>query len=366
MALFYIHIPFCSKACHYCNFHFSTQLKNKSALLQAILTEIEQRKDYLNETIETIYFGGGTPSLLTKNELEIVINAIHKHYTTSIVECAIEANPDDLTKEKINDLYSLKFNRLSIGVQSFFDNDLQTMNRSHNSNQATQCVRMAQDKGFDNISIDLMYGLPNQTLANWQQNIQQAIDLRVQHISSYSLTVEEGTALAHFIKHKKSTIPSEESYELFYNVLCEMLEKSAFEHYELSNFAKDKKYSMHNIGYWHGKNYIGVGPSAHSYNGVERRWNIANNALYEKNIGSNNYFENEILSYENKHNEYIMTRLRTQWGIDLHDFESLFDKNILLKNISKIKNHFIITENNIRLKPASMLISDSLFSELFI
>lgn len=370
----YIHIPFCKKACHYCDFHFSTSLKNKSKLVEAICSEIEQRKDYLaDKKIETLYFGGGTPSLLTKEELEKILNCVKSHFTLlKNAEITLEANPDDLTAAKLKELKSSGINRLSIGIQSFFDEDLKLMNRSHTSEQAIMAVKEAQKTGFENITIDLIYGLPDLIIERWKQNLKQAFSLGVPHISAYNLTVEERTALNHLVKTKKVRLPEELLVIEQFTALIEEAEKNNFIHYEISNFSKEGMQSKHNSSYWKGVHYLGIGPSAHSYNGISRQWNISNNAIYIKNINEGKrWFEEEKLTEENKFNEYVMTRLRTMWGIDLVFIKSTFGEKKLANMLNSSKDYILSghinrKEESIILTQKGKLLADKIASDLFI
>ena len=283
MSGIYIHIPFCKQACYYCDFHFSTSLKKKDQLISALAKELQLRKDeFKNTTVETIYFGGGTPSLLSIEELQFLIDTVHKNYAVvTSPEVTLEANPDDLSEEKIIELSQSPINRLSIGIQSFFEKDLKLMNRAHNVAEAKKCLEIATQY-FDNISLDLIYGIPNSTSKEWLDNIKTALSFGVPHISSYALTVEPKTALANFIdKGIIDDVDDEVAHQQFHQ-LIEQLEEAGFEHYELSNFAKPGYYSKNNSAYWLGKPYIGIGPSAHSFNGDQRAWNVKNNSVYIK------------------------------------------------------------------------------------
>ncbi|MDO5968572.1 radical SAM family heme chaperone HemW [Flavivirga aquimarina] len=356
----YIHIPFCKQACFYCDFHFSTSLKKKEALIQALVKELELRKDELkNQAIETIYFGGGTPSLLTIDELRFLIDEVYKNY--SVVdepEITLEANPDDLmsprapacrtvrqsrglTKETIFEAYrTIGINRLSIGVQSFFEDDLKHMNRAHNAEEAKTCLQIATQY-FDNITIDLIYGIPNMSVEKWNENLETAFSYGVNHISSYALTVEPKTALDAFIK-KGDYPPIDESLALeHFNHLIDKTKEKGFIHYEISNFGKPDYFSKHNTSYWQGKPYIGIGPSAHSFRGNQRSWNISNNSKYMASI-QNNILPNTIekLSLKDRYNEYIMTGLRTIWGVSLNKIEQDFG-DTYLKHIKTSAEKFI-------------------------
>ena len=288
MAGIYIHIPFCKQACHYCDFHFSTSLNKKDELIKALVKELELRKDeFKTTTVETIYFGGGTPSLLSNDELDLIIDSVYKNYKVSeYPEITLEANPDDLSNERIIELSKSRVNRLSIGIQSFFESDLKLMNRAHNADEAKACLQEAT-KYFDNISLDLIYGIPGASNSQWLSNIETALSFNVPHISSYALTVEPKTALASFIKKGViDNVDDEQAHEQFH-ILKEKLEASGFIHYELSNFGKDGYFSKNNSAYWQGKSYLGIGPSAHSFNGKQRGWNVSNNSKYIKAIQNN-------------------------------------------------------------------------------
>ncbi len=321
MAGIYIHIPFCKQACHYCNFHFSTSLKYKNELVDALLQEIKLRKDYLpTKEVETIYFGGGTPSLLSADEIQRIFDQLNRFYSiTNDTEVTLEANPDDLLPAKIEALRQTPVNRFSIGIQSFDAEDLRFMNRAHNVEQAENCIGLAQEAGFENLTIDLIYGAPTTSHETWQRNLQKAIDFGVPHISAYCLTVEPKTALAHFVETGKAAAVDEEKAAQQFEILVETLTQSDFVHYEISNFGKIGWESKHNSSYWRGKPYLGLGPSAHSFDGKRtRQWNLAHNAQYIKAIGQGKLpSEKEVLSNSERFNEYLMTSLRTIWGCDL-------------------------------------------------
>ena len=339
MSGIYIHIPFCKQACHYCDFHFSTSLKKKDELVQAIATELILRKKEINGPIETIYFGGGTPSLLTIEELQFLIMTIYDNFEVSNApEITLEANPDDLISvkelsETIFEQYrSIGINRLSIGIQSFYEDDLKLMNRAHNAEEAENCLTEAT-RYFDNITIDLIYGVPNMSNDKWKSNIEKALSFGVNHISSYALTVEPKTALASFIAKGKIDAPKDDVAHEHFKILVNTLEQNGFIHYELSNFGKPNYFSKHNTSYWLGKSYLGVGPSAHSFNGKQRSWNVANNTKYINSIQEKSLpIERETLSVSDRYNEYVMTGLRTIYGVSLNkvrnDFGVLFESHI--------------------------------------
>lgn len=372
MASIYIHIPFCKQACHYCDFHFSTSLTRKAELLDALQQEISLQKSFLNgETIETIYFGGGTPSLLEGEEIRLLINTITDlHAVSSGAEITLEANPDDLDLKKLRELMHTPINRFSIGIQSFFDDDLAWMNRAHRSNEAESSVKRAQDAGFENITVDLIYGYPLLTDSKWKFNLDKVFDLQVPHVSAYSMTVEPRTALASFIKNKKQPPMNEEQSSEQFIQLMEAMQAQSFEHYEISNFCKPGHYSRHNTNYWKGVKYLGIGPSAHSYNGEIRQWNIANNAKYIQAIEKKTIpAEIEILTEENRLNEYIMTSLRTQWGLNLEQLNSIAKgaSDPLLKAAEEFleKGWIIQKDQTIYLTQTGKLYADHIASELF-
>jgi len=373
MSGIYIHIPFCKKACHYCNFHFSTQLERKNELVDSIVHEIHWRKNYLkDDIIETIYLGGGTPSLLTELELNNILQAIYALFKVSAtVEITLEANPDDLNEAKLRSLKSSGVNRLSIGVQSFFQSDLDYMNRSHDVNQARSCIENALKIGIDDISIDLIYGTPTTTDEMWQENIKQAIDFGVPHLSCYALTVEPNTALAHHIKTKKTVAPEEEKAARQFEYLVAETQTHGWWHYEISNFALPDKLSQHNTNYWRGIPYLGVGPAAHSFNGESRQWNVSHNIKYIDYIKQQNktdLYQIEKLSPADQTNEYIMTSLRTMWGMDLTKITSeVHRKEILSAAKNYLKQEILIRkEDHLFLSPKAKFLADGVASGLFV
>jgi oxygen-independent coproporphyrinogen-3 oxidase len=378
LAGIYIHIPFCKQACLYCDFHFSTSLKRKDEMIIAIKKELEIRKNELiNEKIETIYFGGGTPSILSKEDLQELFEVIYKNYEViKKAEITLEANPDDLSTKKIEELASSPINRLSIGIQSFFEEDLKLMHRAHTAKESKKCLKEAT-KLFDNITIDLIYGIPGMSSKKWRSNLKQAFEFEVPHISSYALTVEEKTALHHFIKIGKIA-PIDESLALeHFKILVEETEKKGFVHYEISNFGKPSYFSKHNTSYWLGKKYLGIGPSAHTYNGFDRGWNVTNNAKYIRAIMENKLpITYEKLTMQNKFNEYVMTGLRTIWGVSLQkinaDFGAKYEEE-LLKNAQKFidTNLLEIVKDKTQLKrlvttKKGKFLADGIASDLFI
>lgn len=315
----YIHIPFCKQACHYCDFHFSTSMGKKEAMISALQKELELRKEeFKGEVVETIYFGGGTPSVLNTQEINSIIQTVYDNYQVEEnPEITLEANPDDLSEQRIIQLSNSSINRLSIGIQSFFEDDLRLMNRAHSAQEAIQSLSVAT-RHFENISIDLIYGIPDMTNTRWIQNIEKALSFEIPHISSYALTVEPKTALASFIKKGLIKPVDDEVAQEHFNILVDQMEAAGFVNYETSNFGKLGYFSKNNTAYWQGKKYIGIGPSAHSFDGNRRGWNINNNPKYIKSIENNELpMEVELLSKTDRYNEYIMTGLRTIWGVSM-------------------------------------------------
>lgn len=372
MSGIYIHIPFCKQACFYCDFHFSTSLKKKEDMIVALVKEIGIRKVELgNTTIETIYFGGGTPSVLSTEEIETLIDAVYKNFAVvENPEITLEANPDDLSEEKIIELSKSAINRLSIGIQSFFEKDLKLMNRAHNAKEAKKCLEFATQY-FANISVDLIYGIPDCTNQEWRENIQTALSFGVPHISSYALTVEPKTPLASFIKKGIIKNVDDDKAQEQFHILIEELEKANFVHYETSNFGKEGFFSQNNSSYWLGKSYLGIGPSAHSFDGNQRSWNLRNNAKYINAIAENTLpIEREILSKTDRYNEYIMTGLRTIWGVSFDKIKNEFgDKYIeYLENQSKkhIEQEVVYLENRIlKTTKKGKFLTDGIASDLF-
>ena len=372
MSGIYIHIPFCKQACYYYNFHFSTSIKKKNEVIAAITKEIEFRKSELENTIiETIYFGGGTPSLLSINEINYIINTVYNnHSVTENPEITLEANPDDLSNEKIIALSKSPINRLSIGIQSFFEYDLKLMNRAHNAEEAKQCLEIAINY-FNNISIDLIYGIPDCSNEQWIENINTALSFGIPHISSYALTVEPKTALESFIKKGIiKNVDDEKAQEQFY-ILKEILEKNQFIHYETSNFGKEGLFSKNNTAYWLGKPYLGIGPSAHSFFGNQRSWNVKNNAKYIKAIQQSTLpFESETLTKTDQYNEIIMTGLRTIWGVSIEKIRNNFGEKYVEYLAQQSKKYtddgLLIFENGIlKTTKKGLFLSDGIASDLF-
>ncbi len=375
MAGIYIHIPFCKQACHYCDFHFSTSLDNKSAFVEALKKEMNFQKNYLSgEKISTVYLGGGTPSILSQKELSQIFESLHEHFDIAEnAEITLEANPDDLTEEKIKQLAASPVNRLSIGIQSFYDDDLRMMNRAHNSGEALDAVKFAQENGFDNISIDLIYGSPGLSDHQWRNNLQIAFALNVKHISAYCLTVEPRTALAHQVKIGQVPNVSEQHSSAQFEIMLAAMHYSDYIQYEISNFCKDGAHSKHNTNYWLKEKYLGLGPSAHSYNGASRQWNVSNNAAYIRSLSQDNdvWFEKEELTSGQQYNEYIMTSLRTIWGTDINYIASAFGEEIALYCSREVEKYVssgnvLLEENKLFLTDKGKLIADRIASDLFI
>jgi len=373
MAGIYIHIPFCKQACVYCNFHFSTSLQLKNDFLQALLKETGDRKDYLRgENIETIYFGGGSPSLLTPAEIENVLNAIHNNFSIAHnPEITLEANPDDINQEKAMAWRKLGINRLSIGIQSFYDEDLRWMNRAHSAEQSLHSIDAVCSAGFSNLTIDLIYGTPTLTDEKWQANVERATQYGIPHISCYALTVEPKTALENKIRTGKMSDVNIDDQARQFLLLIDWLEEKGYEHYEISNFARPGMRSRHNTSYWQQKKYLGLGPSAHSFDGMSRQWNISNNSLYISSIkNSLPIFEVEQLQPIHKLNEYIMTSLRTAEGLSLDFVSTQFGSNTMDQlqenSFRHQENGSIIHEKNmIKLTRKGKLLADGIAADLF-
>lgn len=374
MAGIYIHIPFCKQKCHYCNFFSVASLKYKTEFIDALKKEIQLQKGYLkNQEVRTVYFGGGTPSLLNVSEIEDLFAELNKYHNISKdAEITLEANPDDLNIRKIQLLSKSFINRLSIGVQSFFDDDLKYLNRVHQSERALRAVKQSQDAGFENISIDLIYGIPTLTVEKWQKNLELFFDLDLPHLSAYSLTVEPKTALEILIQKKKMPPTNETQSIAHFEELIGQTEAHDFIHYEISNFSKEGYYSRHNSLYWLGGHYLGLGPSAHSYNGKSRQWNVSHISKYlDLKITNSLVFEKEVLSKTQQFNEYVMTSLRTSRGCDLEHIQNTFGKSFcdyLLKAASKhIKEQKIKQNGNVLyLTHLGKLYADGIAADLFI
>ena len=372
MAGIYIHIPFCRKACNYCNFHFSTNHQLMDQMIEAMVHEIALQKTYLSEPIETLYFGGGTPSLLNQAHLAMLMEAVKLHFNLMPnAEITLEANPDDIDTAHLKDWVRLGINRLSIGIQSFRNEDLQWMGRAHNADQALACIGLAQAAGIENISIDLIYGGPSLSNEDWINNLKVAINTGVPHLSCYALTVEPKTALAH--KINKQELPNVDAAHqaAHFTILQEMSAAAGFEQYEISNFALPGKRSIHNANYWSGQFYVGIGPAAHSFNGLSRQWNISNNALYIQSLTQGIVpFEIEELTIVQQTNEYIMTALRTVEGIDANRLNAIAGQDIfpaIVKDAAHyIRNGLLVQLNQqLFLSPAGKFMADGIAAHLF-
>ncbi|MFT4831813.1 MAG: oxygen-independent coproporphyrinogen-3 oxidase [Psychroserpens sp.] len=373
MSGIYIHIPFCKQACHYCDFHFSTSMGKKEVMIKALQKELELRKDeFKGETVGTIYFGGGTPSVLNTVDINAIIETVYVNFKVSEnPEITLEANPDDLNNSKIKELADSPINRLSIGIQSFFEADLKMMNRAHNATEAETCIREAS-KYFDNISIDLIYGIPQMSNERWSQNIEKALSFHIPHISSYALTVEPKTALKKFIEQGVVPPVDDEVAQEHYTILTTTLSNAGFDNYEISNFGKPGYYSKNNTAYWQGKKYMGIGPSAHSFDGQRRGWNIANNPKYIKSIQEEVLpMEVEILSTTDTYNEYVMTGLRTIWGVSLNriktEFGDRYHTYILQQAEKHIQEQLLFLDGDTLLvSKKGKFLSDGIASDLFL
>ena len=373
--MIYLHIPFCKQKCSYCNFHFSTSFSLKDEMLSAIKKEIQLRHNELeNKTLKSLYFGGGTPSVLSVDEIKSLIDEIQKYFSfDENIEITLESNPDDLNKNFLKELSQTEINRLSIGTQSFFDEDLKLMNRAHNASEAESSIKRAQDFGLVNISIDLIYGSPTSNFEIWKENLSKTIELQVPHVSSYALTVEPKTALEKWIENGKIRSPEETEQNQEFYYMKDFMKDNGFDHYEISNFGKPGFHSKHNSAYWKSEPYLGIGPSAHSYNGhLERSWNIANNPIYIKNLNQNILpKEKEILTEKDKFNEMIMIGLRTIWGVDLNRINQNFSSEVIdylnQETKSKIESGILEIENNyLKIPEKHWFLADGIASDLFI
>ena len=373
MAGIYLHIPFCKKACHYCNFHFSTQTADMQAFVDALIQEITLQKSYINEPIETIYFGGGTPSLLLETQLKAIVAAIYAHFDVAdLIECTLEANPDDMSAEQLAAWKNIGINRLSIGIQSFQADALTWMNRAHLVEQSHAAIQMALEAGINNLSIDLIYGTPNLSDQALIADLDWIEHYQINHVSCYALTVEEKTALKKSIERGQIENVDTEKQARHFEIVCARLKTIGLEHYEISNFAKPGFRSQHNSNYWSGKTYLGLGPSAHSFNTISRQWNIANNALYIKSMAQGVLnFEIEFLTEANCYNEYMMTSLRRIEGFDL-DFilatfgKSYYDHSIAIIDEMHAKCIFKQSKNRYSLNDGAKFLADGIASDFFI
>jgi len=369
MSGIYLHIPFCKSKCAYCNFFSVVSEKQRADFLEALEKEAVERKDYLGgEEVRTIYFGGGTPSLLKASEIADVLEVLYKNYKIiDNPEITLEANPDTVSKETLLEYKSLGINRISIGIQSFFDDDLQYLSRKHDSKHARQVLECAQEIGFQEVTMDLIYGIPTLNDEKWRQNLEIFFATGINHLSAYALTVEEKTSLGQRIKKGVAASVDEDAVVRQYNILVKMAENQGFEHYEISNFARPGHYSKHNCIYWKGEKYLGLGPSAHSFDGVSRQWNVSSVKDYSESYS----FEKEEITLDDRHNEYIMTSLRTMWGVDLEYVKTNFGDKYAEKFKNQTKYYilsgkmyqkggkFVLTDNG-------MLFADGIAAELFI
>jgi len=374
MAALYFHVPFCKQACHYCNFHFSTSLKHKTSILEAMLVELDLRKQELpsESIINSIYFGGGTPSLLSSDDIKSLIERVNAHYIISDdVEITLEMNPDDYRTNYLEELKLIGVNRLSVGIQSFHEEELKLMNRAHNSEEAFRILEKI-DILFDNFSLDLIYGLPKSNLKSWKKNIEYALQFNPKHISSYLLTVEPKTVLNHQVEKNEVKVLGEEGVLAQFNYLVNSLEKEGFDHYELSSFGKPGFRSVNNSAYWSGKSYLGIGPSAHSFDGLTRSWNVSNNNKYLKGISSKEpLIEREVLTKADRYNEYLMTGLRTENGVSLgyvnenfgSHFKELLEKEVQVQIASQV---LFWDGDTLKVARESMLLVDGIASNLFL
>ena len=374
MAGIYVHIPFCKQACHYCDFHFSTNQELRADVVESILKEIDLQKNYLGgEQIQTIYFGGGTPSILNSKELAAIMHRIKAfHSIAEKPEITVEANPDDLTRSKLDELLETGVNRLSIGIQSFHPKILSFLNRSHDAKTAITSYQLAKEAGFNNISIDLIYAIPNESNKEWEEDVEQAIGLQPEHISCYSLTIEEKTVFGKWSAAGKLKSTDDEVAAAHLEMLMDKLERNGYEHYEISNFSKPGLHARHNSNYWNQEKYLGLGPSAHSYNGTNRQFNVSNNSKYISSLKSDFIpFESEMLSRENKINEFILTSLRTQQGTDLKKLHRLYGFDLLNSNGEYLSTIFnsglaILEADVLRLTRKGKLLADKISSDLFV
>ena len=373
MAGIYIHIPYCKTKCHYCNFYSLASKKYFDDIIAALSQELELRVGFLpGHDIQGIYFGGGTPSLVSVSQLQKILKTIHQHYSIARnAEITLEANPDDLRPGIVKEYNALGINRLSMGVQSFHDDELAYLNRIHSSRQAIKSVEQARKEGIKNITIDLIYGLPESTPQKWQENLNMLKKLSIPHLSAYALTVEPGTALHHFIRKGKIKAPGEDMFLEQFQQLQRFADENDYEHYEISNFCRNKEYARHNTSYWFGKPYLGIGPSAHSFDGKQRTWNIANLKKYLTGIsGAEPDMQYETLTMKQHYNEFVMTRLRTSWGVSLKElknrFPEEFEKHFLQIQKKYLENKLLYQrEDSVALTRKGIMVSDSIISDFF-
>jgi oxygen-independent coproporphyrinogen III oxidase len=374
LAGIYIHIPFCRQACHYCDFHFSTNLTRLPEMIEAIYQELEMQKNYLKgDLVDSIYFGGGTPSLVSQADISKLLNQVYKLFpVTEKAEITLEANPDDLSIQKLTDLKASGINRLSIGIQSFSDVYLKLMNRLHTAEESWQSFQNARQAGFENISIDLIYAVPAETHELWRKDLAHALALKPEHISAYCLTIEENTAFGNWVKKGKMQEADEDYAAQEFEILVARLVGGGYQQYEISNFCLPGYYSRHNSNYWKKGKYLGVGPSAHSYDGGSRQYNVSNNTKYLNALAENRlHLMYEMLEPHDQVNEYIMTSLRTQWGCDLQKLLLTYEFDLLAANEKYIttlieQKKAVISENHLMLTDSGKLLADKIASDLFL
>ena len=367
----YFHIPFCKQACHYCDFHFSTDRRGHEEMVTAMVHELELQQSFLSGPVETVYFGGGTPSILTSDQLGKVIETARSRFDIlPDAEITLEANPDDLSRNKLQELRHLGVNRLSIGIQSFRNEVLAFLHRAHNAESAIRCLDESREAGFSNISLDLIYGIPGLGLNEWEATLQEALRFQPAHLSMYALTIEERTVFGNWAKRRKLIPTEEETVARQFELMQDVLEGAGYDHYEISNFCLPGRHSRHNSSYWLQQAYLGIGPSAHSYDGTRRYSNISNNARYVKAIGQNQIpAETELLSRENKINEYILTRLRTRWGCDLDWLRRELQDDLLIRHGERIAKYvdmglLTIQDNVLQLSRKGRLLADQITEDL--
>jgi oxygen-independent coproporphyrinogen-3 oxidase len=373
MAGIYIHIPFCKTKCHYCNFFSLASTKYKSAFVEALIIELKLRSAYLNdEVVETIYFGGGTPSMLSISDLEMILGALYSNYIIADhAEVTLEANPDDLTDEYLKSLSKTAINRLSMGIQSFNNQDLKFLNRAHDGNKALEAIDLARKYNFDNLTIDLIYGIQGSSDVIWKENLKIVHKLKIPHISCYALTVEPKTPMDIYISKGKMKNVSEDDMVRHFDILAEQMEEYGYQHYEISNFCLPGFHSKHNTNYWQGISYLGIGPSAHSFNGVSRQWNVANLSKYIESLNAGKCdYEVEELDIDSRYNEYVMTTIRTMWGVDTEYIRKNFGNRYYTLFMNQAQGHIdqenLILDNHIvRLSKKGKLLTDAISADLF-
>ncbi len=371
MAGLYLHIPFCKQACHYCDFHFSTDQSQRQELVRAMVREMEIQRSYISEPVETIYFGGGTPSILAVDELRLLMDAAHKNFEIKKkTEVTLECNPDDMSRDRLSSWSDLGINRLSIGIQSFDDDILRFLNRAHEAVAAKEAMELARNAGFKNISVDVIYAIPNLNEGKWESTLNEVLQFAPEHISSYSLTIEERTVFGNWSKHGKLHPVTDDVAARQFEILMDVLGANGYDHYEISNFSKPGFQSQHNSSYWKGARYLGVGPGAHSFDGGSRQFNVRNNAVYIRSLNKGEVpFEKELLTRENKINEYIMTSLRTSWGCDLNYLKASFGDDLIARcgkylAFIQLENLATIDKGVLRLTRKGKLLADKIAEDL--